>query len=156
MLHVRPADRTDAAPLAAILEDARITSAVAEPEALVRDRVRREIAACEEAERDIFVAEHAERGVLGFATVDWTRDLRVGPSGLLSDLFVHSAARGEGAGSALLARVEREARARGGTRLLLHTGRTGEAYERGFYAKKGFAEEPHLATFTRPLPPDGD
>ena len=156
MLHVRPADPYDAAPLADILVDARIVRAVAEPDALVRQRVRDEIHAAEAAERDIFVAEHPERGVLGFATVDWTRDLRLGPGGLLSDLFVHSGARGEGAGSALLERVEREARRRGCARLVLHTGRSGEAYERGFYRKKGFVEEDALATFTRPLPPSGE
>lgn len=153
MLDVRPADPFDAAPIAAILEDARIVMAAAEPEALVRQRIRHEIETAGDAERDIFVAEHEERGVVGFATVDWIRDLRLGPGGLLSDLFVHGSARGQGAGSALLERVESEARARGCARLVLHTGRTGEAYDRGFYAKKGFEEQEDLATFTRPLPP---
>lgn len=156
MLDVRPADPLDAAPIAAILEDARIVQAVAEPEALVRQRIRQEIETAHRAERDIFVAEHDAHGVVGFATVDWIRDLRVGPGGLLSDLFVHGSARGRGAGSALLERVEAEARARGCARLVLHTGRSGEAYDRGFYAKKGFEEQEDLTTFTRPLPPPSD
>ncbi len=155
MLEVRPADPFDAAPIADILGDVGVTQVVAEPEALTRQRVRAQIELAEHGAHDVFVAEHPERGVIGFAAVSWTQNLRMGTDALLSDLFVHSGARGEGAGTALVERVKREAAARGCARLVLYSGRGGDAYERDFYPKQGFDEHDELACFMMPVPPEG-
>jgi GNAT superfamily N-acetyltransferase len=156
MLHVRPADPYDAAPIAEILDDARVMQVVAEPDALTRQRVRAQIAGAEDGAHDVFVAEREDLGVIGFAAVNWTQNLRLGVDALVSDLFVRSDARGEGAGSALIDRVKDEAASRGCARLVLYSGRGGRAYERDFYPKQGFAEHDELACFMLPVPPDGD
>lgn len=165
MLHVRPADPFDAAEIAEILEDARVMQVLAEPDALTRQRLREQIAAAEDDALDVFVAERTPDGdgrdgdargedVVGFAAVNWTQNLRLGVDGLVSDLFVHSGARGEGAGTALLGRIKAEAAARGCARLMLYSGRGGEAYERDFYRKQGFDEHDELAFFLLPVPPE--
>lgn len=155
MLEVRPADPFDAAPIAEILDDVGVTQVVAEPEALTRQRLRSQIERAAGDAHDVFVAEHDERGVIGFAAVSWTQNLRMGLDGLLSDLFVRSDARGEGAGTALVERVKREAARRGCARLVLYSGRGGDAYERDFYPKAGFDEHDELACFMMPIPPEG-
>ncbi|NBC96762.1 MAG: GNAT family N-acetyltransferase [Deinococcus-Thermus bacterium] len=154
MLNVRHADPFDAAQVAEILDDVGVLQAAAEPEALTRQRLRGQIERTEAGDHDVFVAEREDVGVIGFAAVSWTQNLRMGVDGLVSDLFVRSDVRGEGAGSALIDRVKREARARGCARLLLYSGREGDAYERSFYPKMGFAEHDELAFFILPVPPD--
>jgi GNAT superfamily N-acetyltransferase len=156
MLHVRPADPFDAAPIAEILDDVGVLQVAAEPEALTRQRLRDQIERAADGAHDVYVAERGDLGVIGFAAVSWTENLRTGVDGLVSDLFVRSDARGEGAGSALLARVKREAAARGCARLLLYSGREADAYERAFYPKQGFAEHDELAFFMLPVPPELD
>lgn len=156
MIQVRPAEPFDAADVADILDDAGVFQVVAEPEALTRQRLRAQIEAAEEDPHDVFVAETRGEGVVGFAAVNWTHNLRHGRDAWVSDLFVHSRARGNGAGSALLARVRREAARRGCLRVVLYSGREGDAYERAFYPKQGFEEHDELALFTLPVPPGGD
>ena len=160
MPYVRPAEPSDAAPIAAILEDARMLQVAAEPAPLVRARLRHQIAAAEEGAHEVYVAErddeaHGDRGeVIGFVAVNWTQNLRLGTDGLVSDLFVFSDARGEGAGTALLERVERRARDVGCHRLVLTSGKEGEAYERDFYPRRGFEEHEELACFMAYVPPE--
>ncbi|MDZ7800891.1 MAG: GNAT family N-acetyltransferase [Trueperaceae bacterium] len=156
MIHVRPADPFDASDVAEILDDAGVLQVVAEPDALTRQRLRAQIEATEEEPHDVFVAERSREGVVGFAAVNWTHNLRHGRDALVSDLFVHSRARGNGAGSALLARIRQEASRRGCVRVVLYSGREGDAYERDFYPKQGFEEHDELALFTLPVPPGAD
>ena len=151
---IRHADALDAAPIARILDDVGVTQVVAEPEALTRQRLRSAIEAAEDGAHDVFVAEDPEDGVVGFVAVNWTHTLRQGVDGLISDLFVRSDRRGNGAGSALLERVKAEACTRGCARLVLYSGRGGDAYERAFYPKQGFEEHDELATFMLPVPPE--
>ncbi|MEX2501909.1 MAG: GNAT family N-acetyltransferase [Trueperaceae bacterium] len=172
MLHVRPADPSDAAAVAAILADARMLQVLAEPEALTRQRLRDQIRATEHGAHEVFVAERSpgqdrsaksddgaerdeDRGreVVGVVAVNWTHNLRLGVDGLVSDLFVASRARGEGAGTALLDHVKRRASRIGCTRLLLTSGKEGKAYERDFYPKQGFEEHHELACFLAPVKP---
>ena len=155
MLHIRHADPYDAAPIAEILDDVGVMQVVAEPDALTRQRLRRAIEAAADGAHDVFVAEDPDNGVIGFAAVNWTHTIRQGVDGLISDLFVRSDRRGNGAGSALLDRVKREACERGCARLVLYSGRGGDAYERAFYPKQGFHEHDELATFMMPVPPEG-
>lgn len=153
-LPVRPADPFDAAAIAAILADVGVTQVAAEPEPLTRQRVRRAIEDAGEGPSDVLVAQEGD-DVVGFVAVSWTHNLRQGVDGLVSDLFVRSDRRGCGAGTALVERVKRDAAARGCQRLVLYTGRRGEAYARGFYPKLGFEEHPELACFLLPIPPEG-
>ena len=155
MLQIRPAEPYDAAPITEILNDVGVTQVAAEPDALTRQRLREAIEATDAGTHDVFVADHREDGVIGFAAVNWTWNLRQGIDGLVSDLFVRSDRRGEGAGSALLDRIKREASARDCWRLVLYSGRGGDAYARSFYPKQGFREHDELATFTLPVPPEG-
>lgn len=62
-----------------------------------------------------------------------------GDYGEVKSMFVAEAARGAGAGAALLARVEQEARARGLPVLRLETGNVLHAAQR-LYARAGFTE----------------
>lgn len=151
--HVRPADPLDAAPIADVLADAGITVVAAEPDGLTRQRVRNAIRDAEGDSFDVWVAED-DAGVMGFVAVHWTYNLRHGVDGLVSDLFVHSERRGRGAGSALVGRARRAAAERGCMRLVLYSGRNGEAYARAFYPKLGFEEHPELACFILPVPPE--
>lgn len=155
MTHVRHADPFDAACIADILGDVGVLQVAAEPEALTRQRLRAQIEAAEHEAHDVFVAEQDEGGLVGFAAVNWTHNLRHGRDALVSDLFVHSRARGNGAGTALLARIKHEAARRGCLRVVLYSGREGDAYERGFYPKQGFEEHDELAFFAMPVPPGG-
>lgn len=155
MLQIRPAEPTDAAAIADILDDVGVTQVVAEPDALTRQRLADAIRSAEHGAHDVFVAEPDGGGVVGFVAVNWTHNLRQGIDGLISDLFVHRAKRGNGAGSALLDRVKEEAGRRGCSRLVLYSGRGGEAYARDFYPKQGFREHDELACFLLPVPPEG-
>ncbi len=167
MPRVRPAEPSDAAAVAAILEDARMLQVAAEPEPLVRSRLRRQIEAADAGAHEVYVAERDDAvaapgaaigggpdAVVGFVAVNWTQNLRLGTDGLISDLFVAAGARGEGAGTALLERVARRARQLGCHRLLLTSGREGEAYARGFYPRRGFEEHEELACFVAQVPPE--
>lgn len=153
-MQVRPADTRDAAAIAAILADVGVTQVAAEPEPLTRQRIRGAIADAEEGRHDVLVAEQGE-DVIGFVAVNWTHNLRQGVDGLVSDLFVRSDRRGCGAGTALVETVRHQAAERGCQRLVLYTGRDGEAYARSFYPKLGFDEHPELACFLMPIPPEG-
>ena len=155
MLQIHHADPYDAAPIAEILDDVGVTQVVAEPDALTRQRLRAAIGEADGGAHDVFVAELDGEGVIGFAAVNWTHNLRQGIDGLISDLFVRSDMRGEGAGSALLRRVKEEACTRGCGRLVLYSGRGGDAYARDFYPKQGFEEHDELATFMLQVPPEG-
>lgn len=79
--------------------------------------------------------------------------------GEVKSMFVDPAARGRGAGAALLAALESEARAQGLPRLLLETGDTLDAAHR-LYARQGFSvrgpfgayrEGPHSVFMEKPL-----
>lgn len=154
MPQIRPAEPIDAGAIAEILDDVGVTQVVAEPDALTRQRLADAIRNAETGAHDVFVAEGEDAGVIGFVAVNWTHNFRQGIDGLISDLFVHNERRGHGAGSALLDRVKLEARRRGCSRLVLYSGRGGDAYERGFYPKQGFREHDELACFMLPIPPE--
>ncbi|MBN1887452.1 MAG: GNAT family N-acetyltransferase [Thermoflexales bacterium] len=96
----------------------------------------------------VYVAESVQGGVVGYASVHWLPYLfLLGPEGYVSELFVKTEARGQGVGSQLLDVIKAEAQARGCTRLALLNNRQRESYQRGFYAKCGWQERTHMATF---------
>lgn len=151
---VRPADPFDAEPIAAILEEVGVTKLLAEPDPLTRQRLREAIGAADDRDHTLLVAELGDH-VSGFIAVHWTHNLRQGIDGFVSDLFVASDHRGEGAGTALIDAIKQVAHARGCQRLVLFNGKKSEAYARGFYPKLGFAEHDELACFILELPPEG-
>lgn len=69
----------------------------------------------------------------------------------ISELFVGAGHRGRGVGSALLASMEQWAKDNGCYRLMLINGKTRQAYQRGFYAKRGWQERPEVANFVKDL-----
>ena len=150
---VRDADRWDAEPIAAILEEIGVTKLLAEPDPLTRQRLRDAIAAADDAAHTVLVAE-AGGEVIGFLAVHWTHNFRQGIDGFVSDLFVRSDRRGAGGGTSLVADARRRAAARGCQRLVLFNSRRSEAYARSFYPKLGFTEHDELACFILELPPE--
>lgn len=92
------------------------------------------------------------RQVIGYTSVHWFPNLLFGYDGYVSELFIHPAETGHGAGSHLLNAVRAYAAERGCTRLLLMNRRIRESYRRGFYDKNGWEELPDAAFFTLKLP----
>ena len=99
------------------------------------------------AHRSVYVAE-LEGEVVGYTAVHWLPYLfMTGPEGFVSELFVSTAARGQGAGRQLMAAIRTEAGQRGCTRLSLLNGRHRESYQRQFYEGLGWEERPFMANF---------
>ncbi len=71
--------------------------------------------------------------------------------GYVSELFIAASARGTGIGSQLLDQAVDAARARGCCRIWLINNRDRDSYQRGFYAKQGWTEQPQAARFVRNL-----
>jgi GNAT superfamily N-acetyltransferase len=93
------------------------------------------------------------RQVIGYISVHWFPNmLMLGHDGYVSELFIHPAETGLGAGSRLLEAVEAYAAERGCTRLLLMNRRIRESYRRNFYAKHGWEELPDAAFFSVSIP----
>lgn len=153
-VEIRPADRLDAGPIASILEEIGVTKLMAEPVPLTRQHLREAIEAADGVHHTVLIAEVGD-DVVGFIAVHWTHNFRQGVDGFVSDLFVRSARRGGGAGTALIDAVKERAAARGCQRLVLFNGRKSEAYARDFYPKLGFTEHNELACFILELPPEG-
>jgi GNAT superfamily N-acetyltransferase len=85
--------------------------------------------------------ERGESRVAGMMSLSCRPQLRLArPVMTVEEMVVTEAARGTGAGSALLATAKDEARRLGAGRLELHTARGRPSYERGFYVKNGFRE----------------
>ena len=105
-----------------------------------------------------YVAENATGGIAGYCAVHWVPFLFLaGGEAYVTELFVHPEESGRGVGSRLLDTVVGEARRRGCARVSLLNGRNGEAYRRGFYAKRGWTERDRMANFVLNLeaPPAG-
>jgi GNAT superfamily N-acetyltransferase len=86
-------------------------------------------------------AGEEEGRVVGMMSVSCRPQLRLaGPVMTIEEMVVTAAARGTGAGAALLALAKDEVRRLGAGRLELHTARGRPSYERGFYVKNGFRE----------------
>jgi GNAT superfamily N-acetyltransferase len=88
----------------------------------------------------VLVAERASGKVIGYLAVHWFPNLMRGIDGYVSELFVHPAETGRGAGGCLIETVREYAIQRGCSRLLLMNRRIRESYQRGFYAKHGWEE----------------
>lgn len=90
----------------------------------------------------VWIAEGApgEAGV-GMMTLSYAEQLRLGGIVIsVDELVVTASARGRGLGAGLVAKAKEVARELGAVRVELHTRRSRESYERGFYVKNGFVE----------------
>ena len=88
-------------------------------------------------------------GFVNFHIIDFP--LIVGKECYLTDLLVLSTERGQGVGSELLKEVERFAKEKGCTRVMLNNGKWSEAYQRGFYRKSGYHERNNVVNFVKSL-----
>jgi GNAT superfamily N-acetyltransferase len=151
---IREATVEDARPIAEIVKQMKEIRSVAD---LTLDEVTRvvrsnlEVAVSGKGSTILVGASDAGQ-VLGYCAAHWTPFLFLaGGEGYVTELFVLPEARGEGMGTRLLAAIEQLGRSRGCTRLCLLNGREGEAYRRGFYAKRGWVERDKIANFILPL-----
>jgi GNAT superfamily N-acetyltransferase len=119
------------------------------PRAEVEDLISRHISLCIADDCHLLLAAEAAVGAaVGFISAHWVPFLILkGMEGYVSELFVREALRGKGIATALLSEVEREARLRGCSRLMLFTGRGRESYGTHFYENRGWLERPELANF---------
>ena len=86
--------------------------------------------------------------VLGYCAVHWLQYLlHKQPTGYVTELFLHSSARGQGIGGVLLDWVIKEAKERNCIRLELINMRDKESYQRRFYTKQGWQEQTEAARF---------
>lgn len=94
----------------------------------------------------VLVAEDEQGHGIGYISVHWLPYLMLpGPEGYISELFIYEGARGKGAGTALIKDITELAIAKGCSRLMLVAHRDHPSYERGFYKKLGFKEQPDMA-----------
>jgi ribosomal protein S18 acetylase RimI-like enzyme len=91
-------------------------------------------------EAAVFVATDGPK-VLGYLALSQRPQIRLGfRIACIDDLCVDAKSRGAGIGSELLKAALDHARSIGCRRVELHTRRTRESYQRGFYAAHGFVE----------------
>jgi GNAT superfamily N-acetyltransferase len=150
MVRTRRVVHEDAPALAELLLDIGWFAALNDkPIETATAQVERQIAQClHDNSHSIYVAESSARPVAGYTSVHWLPYLfMTGPEGYVSELFVHSSARGHGLGTDLLQAVEAEARVRGCSRLSLINLRNRESYLRKFYIKAGWEERVNAANF---------
>ncbi|HEX2229097.1 MAG TPA: GNAT family N-acetyltransferase [Candidatus Binatia bacterium] len=140
----------DAAALAELLRDIGWFATLNDkPIETVTAQIELQIAQClADNSHSIYVAESSVGKIAGYTSVHWLPYLfMAGPEGYVSELFVHSNARGQGIGDELMRAVEVDARARGCSRLSLVNLRHRESYLRKFYIKAGWEERPEAANF---------
>lgn len=114
-------------------------------------RVREGIAALSTSTEHVLLVATYEGSdvVLGYGSVHFYANMLIGNEGYISELYFRPSATNQGIGGQLLAILEDEARVRHVRRLRLANWRTRESYQRGFYAKHGWQENPHAAEFVR-------
>lgn len=112
-------------------------------------RIERFLASCQVGDDHLVLVAEDEHGqIQGYSSVHFLHYLILtGPEGMVSELFIHSRARGQGIGTLLIEEVKREGLRRGCSRLMLLNDRERESYRRGFYAKNGWIEREDMANF---------
>lgn len=152
---IREAAHQDAAALGTLLVELGLFSSLKGQSAqAVIENVGAQLGAALSSPSHTLLVAEGGGTLVGYAAVHWLPHLfHKGPDGYLSELFVLERARGQGVGGALLARVTAEAKARRCPRLQLINFRNRTSYERGFYAKQGWTEQPDAARFVLYLTP---
>lgn len=148
------AEQGDVAGIAEILRELGWFAAIAaETPTQTQEQIRNQLKLCvADNSHCVWVTRAAGGEVLGYVAVHWVPYLlHNGPDGYISELFIRDSARGQGIGTGLLETVEVEARRRGCSRLMLLNMRQRESYQRAFYTKHGWEENPQAATFMKNL-----
>lgn len=151
---IREATESDAPGIAAVLHDLKelhsVTGCSVEQ---TRARVRKALETAVASSRSVvLVAIAADGTIAGYCSVHWVPFLFFdGPEGYVTELFVRQSDRSTGVGTALLDEVRQRAEIQGCSRLSLLNGRDGEAYLRGFYARRQWQERERMANFILPL-----
>ncbi len=105
----------------------------------------------ERRESVLLLAETADRTAVGFCQMYPTFcSLRMAPTFVLYDLYVTTAARGTGAGRALMQAAERHARESGAARIELSTART-NTVARALYESLGWTRDDTYFVYGRTL-----
>jgi GNAT superfamily N-acetyltransferase len=149
-VRIRQAQRTDIKAIAQMLRALGwFPHLNSEPHEATKKRIARHLRLCDsEDSHSVYVAENATREVVGYGSVHWLPTLFLaGPEGYVSELFIEESARGQGAGTHLLEAIQKEARERGCSRLIVLNNRHRQSYRRGFYRKCGWEERPDAANF---------
>lgn len=151
---IREATESDAPGISAVLHDIKELHAVTNCSIeQTCTRVTKALATAVPSPASVVLVAVAEDGeIAGYCSVHWVPFLFFdGPEGYITELFVRQSDRSAGAGTALLEEVRRRAEFQGCSRLSLLNGRNGEAYQRGFYAKRQWQERERMANFILPL-----
>ncbi len=153
---IRPAQLTDVPSLADLLRSIGYFSVFEhETPEQSRQRVAHHLKMClSDHSHSVYVAtrpsneDSSEEELVGYLSVHWLPYLiHKGPEGYISELFIREAARGQGAGTALLDAAVHEGRERGCGRMMLVNMRQRESYQRDFYKKQGWEEREDAANF---------
>lgn len=150
-VHIRNANSQDVEKLTDLLSQLGLLDFAEATRDEVGRQLQEKLNLAQAPSHTLLVAEPGA-SIIGYAAVHWLPCLFLsGMDGYLSELFVTPAARGHSVGTRLLAAVYGEAEKRRCTRLTLVNRRDRESYERGFYAKQGWVEQPEAARFSYTL-----
>jgi GNAT superfamily N-acetyltransferase len=153
-LEVRSAVPADAPSISELLHEIGYLKYVneetlSETEARIRDGIA---SLSSRTDHALLVAAQEESAViLGYCAAHFYANLLIGNEGYISELYLRPSATNVGIGSSLLAALEDAGRSRNCRRLRLTNWRIRESYQRGFYAKRGWQENPDAAEFVRLL-----
>lgn len=148
MLNVREATSDDLGSLAVLFDAYRQFYALAPDEPAARDYIRERLSARDSV---ILVASSADSTLRGFCQLYPSRCSLLGaPIYILYDLYVAPAARGSGAGKALMLAATERARRDGKARMELQTARTNQT-ARALYQSLGWQLDETFLTYTLPL-----
>ncbi len=144
---IRPIQPGDAQSLADLVRElGEFSSVTKELPDVTLQRARQNIAIITSSDRHTLLVAENRGQIVGYCSTHW-QPMMSRHEGFISELFVASARRGEGIGTALLERIKEEAKMRGCGRLHLENFRTKASYERSYYAKHGWQERPAAASF---------
>ncbi len=143
---VRRARPGDAAPMLSLIHQLGYT-----PDAHGYDETFAQVVRHPEAA--VFVAAEGPR-VIGYLALSHRPQIRLGGRcASIDEMVVDQSRRGDGIGTALLEAAIEYSRGLGCRRVELHTRRSRESFQRGFYASHGFREVDSAVMRLEPLPP---
>ncbi len=146
-VHIRPACASDARALSSLL--ASIGWFASFQNGTADDHVKHIAPLLAPSEHHLhMVACDIQGQLLGYCAVHWL-PLAILQSweAYVSELFIADSARGLGVGSQLLDTAVDAARSKGCSRIWLVNNRDRDSYQRGFYARQGWSEQPQAARF---------
>lgn len=152
-INIRKASPADAEALGRLSEEFAAHQSKPFDESRRDSHVCNVIAACDDNDNHmLMVAETGEGQVVGYISAHFVPFfLLQGTEAYVSELMVTASARDHGIGSRLLDHVEKEAQKRGCARMMVNNVRETEAYQRSFYAKRGFTERVGVGNFVKDL-----